>query len=335
MSDKHTLVAGNRDETSRMERLHADPRIETPDEFATERTVRYDYEPTTGSGEACFVVVQGGDLARRYRVGLETMDFGRAPSCAVHLVSPGVSRRHAQVEPSGDSYWLVDLESTNGTWLNGLRIFRQRLNHGDRVQLGDTVLRFLVSEELESVYHDEIYRLTTTDDATGLFNRRYFFQTLERELARAVRHERPLSLLCLHIDNFETLNEEIGYIVGDAVLVQAAGRMTDKIRSEDMIARLGGGEFCLLLPETGAEGAFVVAERLRKLMAARPFVYDHHELELTVTIGITGLHDVAPFIRVGADRRHNALEQIDRLIHLAGDKLDAARARGERNLTIR
>jgi diguanylate cyclase (GGDEF)-like protein len=116
----------------------------------------------------------------------------------------------------------------------------------------------------------EARRLADLDALTGLHNRRYFHETLAREVARAQRYGRRLALIVLDLDDFKAINDRIGHLAGDAVLAQAAERVRDVVRSADVACRVGGDEFAVILPEATAEEADQLYRRLRGSVSSRP-----------------------------------------------------------------
>jgi diguanylate cyclase (GGDEF)-like protein len=138
----------------------------------------------------------------------------------------------------------------------------------------------------ESRLKSELERLALTDALTGLDNRRSFDIAARHQVRVAIRHRRPLSLLMLDIDYFKKVNDTYGHAVGDLVLVKVAQVFRQHIRSMDLPARLGGEEFCLLLPETGVNDARLIAERLRLAIAAEEFQVNGQPFVVTVSIGI-------------------------------------------------
>jgi diguanylate cyclase (GGDEF)-like protein len=115
---------------------------------------------------------------------------------------------------------------------------------------------------------EQMSHLALTDPLTGLSNRRHLIQQLDREFTRAKRYQRPLSLVYLDLDGFKSMNDRFGHIFGDEILAGVALQMRSVLRSADMLARIGGDEFAVLLPETSLKGALRVAEKLRKSLAA-------------------------------------------------------------------
>ncbi|PTL58660.1 diguanylate cyclase [Paraconexibacter algicola] len=128
--------------------------------------------------------------------------------------------------------------------------------------------------------------IAAIDAQTGLLNHRAFHQRLEDEVGRALRHERPLSVVVLDLDHFKAINDRHGHPAGDRVLAEAAARITAIARVGEHVARVGGEEFALILPDADGVGAFAAAERLRQAIAARPFA---EVGTLTVSVGVCAL----------------------------------------------
>jgi diguanylate cyclase (GGDEF)-like protein len=136
--------------------------------------------------------------------------------------------------------------------------------------------------------------LSVTDDLTHLYNSRYLNQVLRRETKRASRSGRPLSLLFIDLDGFKAVNDTYGHLFGSRALVEAAAVIRSSARETDVVARFGGDEFALILPDTGGEGAFAVGERIRERLAAHKFLSDDRlDLHLTASVGVATLPDVA------------------------------------------
>jgi diguanylate cyclase (GGDEF)-like protein len=136
--------------------------------------------------------------------------------------------------------------------------------------------------------------LSVTDDLTRLYNSRYLNQALRRETKRASRSGRPLSLLFLDLDGFKQVNDTYGHLAGSKALVESAAIIRGCARETDVVARFGGDEFSLVLPDTGQEGAMSVASRIReRLRTARFLASDGLSVHLTASIGVATLPDVA------------------------------------------
>ena len=136
--------------------------------------------------------------------------------------------------------------------------------------------------------------LSVTDDLTQLYNSRYLSQVLRRETKRASRSGRPLSLLFIDLDGFKGVNDAHGHLAGSSALVEAAAVIRVSARETDIVARFGGDEFALVLPDTGTEGAAMVGERIKDKIAVHRFLRkDGLDIKLTVSVGVATLPDVA------------------------------------------
>jgi diguanylate cyclase (GGDEF)-like protein len=136
--------------------------------------------------------------------------------------------------------------------------------------------------------------LSVTDDLTHLYNSRYLNQVLRRETKRASRSGRPLSLLFIDLDGFKAINDTHGHLFGSRALVEAAAVIRGSARETDVVARFGGDEFALVLPDTGGDGAFAVGERIRVRIAGHKFLaVDGLDIRLTASVGVATLPDVA------------------------------------------
>jgi diguanylate cyclase (GGDEF)-like protein len=150
--------------------------------------------------------------------------------------------------------------------------------------------------ELESVLRitlEENRKLSATDDLTRVASRRFFSKHFPREMERAARYGRGLSLVLCDIDFFKKLNDTLGHAGGDQILRQFGGRLQQHLRRGiDWVARIGGEEFAVVLPETTYEHALEVARKLRLAVAGTPFTYDRKHVEVTASFGLCGLDRV-------------------------------------------
>jgi two-component system cell cycle response regulator len=275
--------------------------------------------PDNGSGSDCLVVIytaEPGLLGKRFVLDRSPLRVGRGNDNHIVLEGDSVSRRHAHFERRSGAWYAVDDGSTNGTYLNEEQISREALlNNGDRIKVGPSILKFLSGADAEAKYHEEIYRMTIIDGLTQIHNKRSLFETLEKELLRARRYERDLSLLMFDIDFFKRINDQYGHLAGDYVLRELARIVQDRIRRDEMFARYGGEEFVVLLPETPLAGATALAENLRARVASHSFVFQGERIPVTISIGAALLQED----RTAAD-----------LIQRADEKLYEAK-RGGRN----
>jgi pSer/pThr/pTyr-binding forkhead associated (FHA) protein len=127
---------------------------------------------------ACLVIIYGTGIGRRIPLGGRSIEIGRSSGCDVFIDHESVSRRHARFEWTGAGYRVLDLGSTNGTWVNDRAIKTAELKDRDQVKVGRTILKYISGDDVEASYHEEIYRLMTTDGLTQIANRRAFDEAL-------------------------------------------------------------------------------------------------------------------------------------------------------------
>lgn len=224
--------------------------------------------------------------------------LGRALEADVRVNDTQVSRRHAVVRAvrsggTGDlEYILTDLDSRNGTFLNGSRVREARLANGDKIAIGETILRFDLLDEIDREYQRQVHRLISHDDLTGLLSSRSFFFELRREAARAKAEGRSFCVLMMDGDNFKSVNDTYGHMTGSKTIEEIGLCITGILRSGDAAARFGGDEFAAFLLDADIAQALVGAERIRAEIAAHKFSVirpglERHVHHITVSIGIS------------------------------------------------
>lgn len=253
------------------------------------------------TSEACLVVIYGHDLGKKYNLDRDSFIIGRSSGADIRLEQEAVSRNHCKLVNTGDSVIVRDLGSTNGTYVNDQLVDEYRMRDGDLLKVGRCIFKFLSGDNIESAYHEEIYRLTTIDGLTQIYNRRYFLESLDREMGRAQRYLRDLSLILFDIDHFKAVNDTYGHLAGDYVLKQLAMEIKRRIRREDILARYGGEEFAIILPELDNASAMHFAEKIRRIASEANFRFDETDIPVTVSVGVITLEpavrDSAAFIK--------------------------------------
>lgn len=212
--------------------------------------------------------------------------LGRGYDCDIHLDDDGASRRHAAVQRDNEGYVLVDLKSTNGTYVNNQPVTQHRLLAGDRIRIGSHVLKFLSADHIELQYHETVFRMTTRDGLTQAHNRQYMNEFLERELLRSKERGRPISVALLDIDHFKQVNDTHGHLAGDEVLRELCERAEPVLHAGDLFARYGGEEFCAVFCESDQADATELAEKIRLVVGEKPFSTSACELDITVSVGV-------------------------------------------------
>jgi two-component system cell cycle response regulator len=238
---------------------------------------------------ATLTVISGSGAGRIIALNRAFTLLGRASTSDLNFDDTAISRGHARVACERDGYVLEDLGSTNGTYLRGERITRQLLKSGDRFQLGpNSVLRFAVTDKLERDLLTRLVESSTRDPLTGAFNRAFFAQRLETELAYSKRHGTKVAVLLLDLDHFKAVNDTYGHATGDEVLRFVAREIARMLRIEDVLARHGGEEFAILARAATRLDSFRLAERIRERVAGLQIPVGDEgagTLNITVTIG--------------------------------------------------
>ena len=244
---------------------------------------------STGRNRATLTVLTGSASGKMFKLH-PSMTIGRAPVCEIRLEDDGLSRTHARIRCEGGDASIEDLQSRNGTFVNGERIHAvTKVADGDKIQCGrGLILRFSFADDLDESFHENMMSSALRDGLTKLFNKRYLMERLDSELKFAQRHETSLSLLMLDIDHFKKVNDTHGHLAGDAVLEKLAAQLMKAVRNEDVVARFGGEEFAIVLRAIGLDPATGMAERLRKLIEGTVVEVSGKQLRATVSIGVAG-----------------------------------------------
>lgn len=223
------------------------------------------------------VFLTGELLAVPIPLEREEVIIGRALEADVRVNDTRISRRHAMITAVADPatgevrYHLKDLGSSNGTLLNGEKVTEEVLHNGDKIALGEHILRFELLDEIDREYQHQIRRLLAHDDLTGLLSSRSFFSELRRESARAKQSDLPFCVLMMDIDHFKNVNDSYGHLTGSRTIEEIGMCITNILRSGDAAARFGGEEFAAFLLEAEINQAMVAAERIRKTIERQPF----------------------------------------------------------------
>jgi two-component system, cell cycle response regulator len=250
-----------------------------------------------------------GALAGQVRaLGRGQIRMGRHPKNDLRTVEGGISRFHACIEWEDDGHTIEDLDSRNGTYVNGSAVFRVKLVDGDSIQLGPSVtFRYSVTDSTQEELLHRLFESSTCDALTGVCNRKHFEERLRAEIAYAKRHNADVALILFDIDHFKRINDSHGHQAGDEVLRQLAKAAARRLRTEDVLARFGGEEFAVILRDTTELAAGLVAERLRAEIAALPAIFDRRPIPVTISAGCASLEGraerTADDLVAAADRR--------------------------------
>jgi diguanylate cyclase (GGDEF)-like protein len=264
-------------------------------ETSTSVRVKEPTEKPQQPSEWALVVYAGQALGRIFPLPMGECLIGRSPKAQIALLDEEVSRLHAsiQLEERGGEprLSLVDLGSTNGTFLNGDPVEGLALlRPGDRINLGHHVLKLVAMDPLERAFHQTLLDQSTKDPLTGLANRGATLEELSTRFDLSRRHGRPLCVVMVDMDHFKEINDTLGHSAGDFVLQAFGDRVRTNLRTSDHAGRIGGEEFLAILSETDLEGARMFAERLRSSVAETPFLFTGGpRLSVTCSLGLAQL----------------------------------------------
>lgn len=236
------------------------------------------------------LLVIGGDLnGTLFDLIENNISIGRNIDNTIALELNGVSRYHFKINYVNDSHVLTDCESKNGTYLNNKKVTDPiTLAKGDVIKIGSVALKYLPKGDPERLTYDKLNLEANTDKHTGCFNKTYFNNKIALEVNKSKVTGDPLSLIIFDLDHFKKLNDNFGHDAGDYVLKEMAQVIrTNGIREIDIFARYGGEEFVILLPKTNLKQSFEIAERLRRLIESKEFIYDGKRLPVTASIGVS------------------------------------------------
>lgn len=261
--------------------------------------------------DACLVIIRGARLGSRVVLRDRSVVIGRSVEADFQISDKSISRRHCRIFEQEGRYWVEDLGSTNHTFLNEKVIERSPLRDGDHVRISQTVLKFVDEGNIEAGYHSELHESTIRDPLTGLYNRRHAMAVLKTEIAKARRGDgRQLSVMILDIDFFKDINDEFGHLAGDGVLRQLVNVVAERVRASDTMARIGGEEFAVILPDTDVETTREIAEIMRAAVEAEVFEIDGQPHTITLSAGVAGwdssIRDLSALLRAADERLYEA-----------------------------
>ena len=244
--------------------------------------------------------------------GLTEQESARPPTSGVVGTLPGtvtVSYRYGQGR-----------EGTNGELIRGgafiplmgrelrpigmLSLFWRQPSHepgAHEIEQAESIAASSISAVENARRYSEARELAETDALTGLYNQRYFHETLRREVMRAQRYERKLALIVFDLDDFKSINDQVGHPAGDRVLGQAADRLREAVRNVDVACRIGGDEFAVILPESSADDAEQLYQRVHNLMRGTALGTDEERLRISAGIAELQHGDTAASIFERAD----------------------------------
>lgn len=240
-----------------------------------------------------FTVIHGSevDFGKHFNFSTSPILIGRGKSNSISLDDEMVSKVHCEVSfifnRDLEQVIIRDLESTNGTFVNGEMIQQAVLKSGDKINIGDSVLQFSYNDDIEEQYHAKLFTFAATDALTGLYNRRYTINELDNQSKIALRNNRIFSVVIIDIDDFKYINDTYGHLAGDDYLKKFAFVMNRTLREQDICGRIGGEEFLVILPETALMGAINLANRIREHIEKTELIIQDRVIKTTICAGIS------------------------------------------------
>lgn len=261
-------------------------KVSDPDSTQILRQITLDEMTPLPKKIPALIVLKGTNQGKIFKINLPTTSLGRDKGSNIHLNDKTISRKHCLLINSISTITLIDLQSSNGTLINGERVEKKKLTHGDKINIGHTLLKFEMADRDISKYHENLYHQITFDDLSSLYNRKSMLKELDL-LFSDIPSSLPFSLLFLDIDFFKKINDTYGHISGSKVLSELGRLLLSNLRSIDIPCRYGGEEFLIILKQTPHFEAGFVAEKIRKLIEQYSFHSHHHKpISITVSIGV-------------------------------------------------
>lgn len=241
-----------------------------------------------GETEPYLIIVAGKNVGKLYNLTHhDEFTAGRSQECEVWIEDQTISRKHFKIKKRGKDYELIDLNSTNGTYLNNKRVKSAVLKAGDKIQISkDTIIQFDYFDENRKISEQKRWEMGVKDPVTGAYNKSHFLQRISEEFSFGFRQNLPLSILMLDIDFFKMINDKYGHLAGDKVLKEIAAVISRIIRSDDVFCRYGGEEFVIIMRNTDCQNAVNLAERIRRRIEETDIEYEDQKIKVTISIGV-------------------------------------------------
>lgn len=279
---------------------HEDRQKRTPTLDGESATVFIERSPQ-GSARALLstgylTVIRGADHDLGSYVVIETsVSIGRVRDVDLRLQDDGVSRHHVRIDRNDDgSYVLSDLGSTNGTYVAGESVSASRiLRDGDKIFVGDSVLRFALADDIDLGYQTEVAQIVGQDPLTGLESKRRFDDALAYQVAASRQNDAPLALLMMDMDGVKRINDTHGHLFGAHVIGETGRILARHLGETGQACRFGGDEFCAFLPDHDREAALEIAESIRQAVEQAGMSKNEIPLAPTLSLGIAVCPDDA------------------------------------------
>lgn len=258
-------------------------------EYNVTKSVNPEDRPRSpGEKRPCLVMIQGDFVGQVYDLSEDVTMIGRSDDVHLVISDISVSRRHAMIVNRMGVFHISDFDSTNGTLLNREPVSAATpLKEGDKITVGNVAFKFTFQDEDDTSYHEMLRNMAIEDGLTGIFNRRYFIDAVEKEFEYTRRNQSALAIVLFDIDDFKAVNDAHGHAAGDFVLKNIADLLVREARGYDIFARYGGEEFAFLMRGASREAAQALAERVRNTVKKATLNYEGEQLRVTISMGIS------------------------------------------------
>ena len=266
---------------------------------------------------ACIVCLLGPEelIGRYWSIGniKEVLVVGRSRTCDISIQDLSLSKKHIIIRIDGiDKVFVTDQKSTNGTFINDKKIEPDReveLKDNNKVRMGNIVFKFLNKGNPEIVSVMDSFEKAFYDSLTGAGNKLLFERRAKELFAQSKSYKTPLSFIIFDIDHFKKVNDIYGHLAGDLILKEVVQVTKSCFRSNDIITRCGGEEFCVIM-QTEVNRAKEAIEVVRTKIESSVFHYKDQEIKVTISAGVAYQEET--------DKGYNAIyERADQLLYKA------------------
>lgn len=246
-------------------------------------------ESPSEHARASLIVVAGGEIGREFEVHGEGQILGRSLQAHIVVNAPSVSRQHARLdrheEDGGRRYEVTDLGSSNGTLVNGRRVVSATIENGDKIAVGDVVLKFVIQDAVDAQFHQDVHRLIHYDQLTGLLTMEAFRARLEARIRRG-SPDAPFSLAMTDLDGLKKVNDTHGHLAGRMTVREMGVILRSNVREGDLAGLYGGDEAIILFEGAALDDAAEAAEGIRRAVEQRSFEHGGQEFRVTISQGL-------------------------------------------------
>jgi two-component system cell cycle response regulator len=260
---------------------------------SSDRTLLSDsipWEQGIGKRLPVLIVLRGGQLGRRYLLNEHSLVLGRRETRSTIVIpsDPEISGAHCRIQYNAerDVWMIADLRSTNGTWVNGERVRGAQLHDGDKILLGQTILKFTFHDVIEAQFYQDIDRMMNFDELTNLAVLRLFNERFRQALDSCAAEGKPLAVLMMDMDGLKHINDTYGHHIG-AQTIRAAGHLLGSIiQPQGLVTRFGGDEFTAFSVGHNRAQGLALGEFIRTTIKTQPFEFDGIRVYPTMSIGV-------------------------------------------------